>query len=786
MAKGGPAHQAPRGSPATLAEAGRLSHMGTMKYPLVPLVNDLTFPFLLFWLCLPVGLLLFLLTVWLHFLLSRDGKTEPLSNPVGGWKKISLNCRVSQLQSKKLGRLPGATREPAHGRAALLPAAQMERLAMAPLAFPCPRIPRAHIARQPGHCARHWAELGCSSGSSSVQMNLLPQKSLPQPHPAHCPRSRLSSAQSLSMDGFWTELERIQQQEELKEEDSGGSEGWLPEGEAESQWLQDTGLWDLLDGLGANGDYQKLLSTLTRTQVAAVCRRLDVYARSTRRRHKTPVRDVRDIFGVFDSGVSGMRKSQHGSHSRPCLPRVSVMPSQPERDTGRAEAFSMDSAYSEQVPALLQRGRPTLGGAYALDKGSLPKFRISKGRLGVTRIGDLSLQDMRKIPPLALIELTALCDTLGLGLKRSKAAKRRATETRLFGVPLDALLEADRHALPSTQVPLVLQALLSCLEKRGLDMEGILRVPGSQARIKELEQKLERNFYAGLFCWDEVHHNDASDLLKRFIRELPAPLLTAEYLPAFSVVPDIPSLKQRLQALHLLILLLPEPNRNSLKALLEFLRKVVARQQSNKMTLWNVSTVMAPSLFLHQGWALTVPKGKEKRLAEGAAEVVQLMVHYQDLLWTVASFLVAQVRKLNDSCSRRSQLCDGGLKIWLRRMHVDQDKAGKGSGEIPKVVKIQVACPVKDPMDVLLTPSIKVAHVLRQFSEQCRPGSQGQGGSEDKHSLLSCNRSRESADIFLYEVGGNISEHRLDPDAYLLDLYHVNPHGEWVIKQSPT
>lgn len=29
-------------------------------------------------------------------------------------------------------------------------------------------------------------------------------------------------------------------------------------------------------------------------------------------------------------------------------------------------------------------------------------------------------------------------------------------------------------------------------------------------------------------------------------------------------------------------------------------------------------------------------------------------------------------------------------------------------------------------------------------------------------------------------------EHRLDPDAYLLDLYRANPHGEWVIKKSPT
>ena len=42
-----------------------------MKYPLVPLVSDLTLSFLVFWLCLPVALLLFLTIVWLHFLLSQ-------------------------------------------------------------------------------------------------------------------------------------------------------------------------------------------------------------------------------------------------------------------------------------------------------------------------------------------------------------------------------------------------------------------------------------------------------------------------------------------------------------------------------------------------------------------------------------------------------------------------------------------------------------------------------------------------------------------------------------------
>lgn len=667
----------------------------------------------------------------------------------------------------------------------LLPAAKMEGLALLPLTSPCPRIPRARISKQPGR----WAHLGCSPGLSTGPTNL--QQHPQKPHPADCSHSRLSWAESLSMDGFWMEVERIQQRAEVKKEDCGEGRSQLLEGDTESQWLQDTGLSGLAGGLGLDGDHQGLLSTLTQTQVAAVCRRLDIYARSARRRQKAPVRDVRDIFGVFTSrelapenGVSGMKWTKINSEDS-ASPLRSAEPGGPQELAGMEEVFNMDSAYSEQAAVLLQRTWPSPGGTTAWGKGPLPRFRIPKGRLGVTRIGDLSSRDMKKIPPLALIELTALYDILGLDLKRCKGGKWKGPDSGLFGVPLHSLLEADHRVFPSTQVPLLLQALLSCLEKRGLDTEGILRVPGSQARVKGLEQKLERDFYAGLVSWDKVHPNDASDLLKRFLRKLPVPLLTAEYLPAFASVPDIPDLKQRLQALHLLVLLLPEPNRNTLKALLEFLRKVAAQEQHNKMTLWNVSTVMAPNLFLPRGRPPKLTKGG-KQLAEGAAEVVCMMVQYQDLLWTVASFLVAQVRKLNDSNGRRSQLCDGGLKTWLWRTHVDRDKAGEGLEATPKVAKIQVQAtwPSMDLLQVPLNPSTRVTHVLKLFTEHLNPGSQPEEGSENPNSLLSHNT--KPVTFLVYEVGGNIGERRLDPDAYLLDLYRANPHGEWVIRQSPT
>ncbi|XP_005392643.1 PREDICTED: adipogenin [Chinchilla lanigera] len=45
-----------------------------MRYPLVPLLNNLTYPVLVFCLCLPVGLLVFLLIIWFCFLLSQDSE----------------------------------------------------------------------------------------------------------------------------------------------------------------------------------------------------------------------------------------------------------------------------------------------------------------------------------------------------------------------------------------------------------------------------------------------------------------------------------------------------------------------------------------------------------------------------------------------------------------------------------------------------------------------------------------------------------------------------------------
>lgn len=79
-----------------------------------------------------------------------------------------------------------------------------------------------------------------------------------------------------------------------------------PEGELEAEWLQDVGLSTLISG-DEEEDGKALLSTLTRTQAAAVKKRYNTYTQTLRKKNKQAIRDVRDVFGVSESPVRSNR-----------------------------------------------------------------------------------------------------------------------------------------------------------------------------------------------------------------------------------------------------------------------------------------------------------------------------------------------------------------------------------------------------------------------------------------------------------------------------------------------
>ncbi|XP_069014570.1 rho GTPase-activating protein 18 isoform X1 [Embiotoca jacksoni] len=674
----------------------------------------------------------------------------------------------------------------------------------------CPPVPdheSAVVSRRTGHYTlqqnqntQHGDRHGPSTTTCTTKNSSTDPPSLPNPSSASFPRSQPSSSpktgssprhspnsrsrpqpackrcnsqdslDELEMDDYWKEVENITRSGGGAGRGEGGGEAEVQEeeqqkipeeGEQEEAWLTEAGLARLFDdSLAADQDQEEdsavFLSTLTRTQAAAVERRVTTLQQTLlRRRNRQHLPDVRDIFRPPEKDAEP-HKLKQGSENGEKV----ASPAEMETE------LNVEVAFSEQ--ALSYRdNHQSLKVTASLNSpdDKLPNFKLLPDKTGQTKIGDLSPLDMKKVRRLVLVEMTALFDTAGIDTKAHKAVKVKTKESGLFGVPIPTLLDQDQRRAPGTKVPFILQRLISHIEQEGLDTEGLLRIPGAATRVKSLCQELESSFYDGMFSWEHLKQHDAASLLKLFIRELPHPLLTVEYFNAFIAVDKLPTKKQQLQALNLLVLLLPEANRDTLKALMEFFQRVIDHQANNKMTLNNVSVVMAPNIFMFKGFRSKVTEQQEFSMATSTANIVRLLIRYQNLLWTIPKFIVTQVRQHNME-SQRKQNKERAVRKLLKKITTDKlsDKAVPEQENSQGFIRVQAPQFSKISMAVQLTETLLAADVLTRFL------------SQDSSVAV------KKEELCLYEIGGNIKERCLDGETYMKDLFQLNPTAEWVIK----
>lgn len=65
-----------------------------------------------------------------------------------------------------------------------------------------------------------------------------------------------------------------------------------------------------------------------------------------------------------------------------------------------------------------------------------------------------------------------------------------------------------------------------------------------------------------------------------------------------------------------------------------FFNKVIANESKNRMSIWNISTVMAPNLFFSRSKHSDY---EELLLANTAAHIIRLTLKYQKILWKVSN-----------------------------------------------------------------------------------------------------------------------------------------------------
>lgn len=345
-----------------------------------------------------------------------------------------------------------------------------------------------------------------------------------------------------------------------------------------------------------------------------------------------------------DSGNSSSEQSPPSSPPRNSL--LSSVENSPLRSS--YEPVSFESMIKQTTPSAADQWQPV----------------SAASREPCVDIDLISEGEQKRLQPLLWLELASLFDKNHVSLDKRKPFKRkRKEEGNVFGVSLNALVRRDQQITgeDTTLVPLILQAILAELSVRGAKEEGILRVPGHKQKTEALYNEIEHSFYCKpekiepLIKKAGVH--DLSALLKRWLRELPQPLLANDLVHLFYQTNVLPPHDQY-KALTVLCQLLPHENRNTLRELLNFFRRVVDLQECNKMSQQNVATIIAPSFFpprfVHPPDKNDI--GAQVRMAAQCCHLTNVLITMTDSLWLVPQRLIEQGKMINKNGQPKRQL----------------------------------------------------------------------------------------------------------------------------------
>lgn len=150
-----------------------------------------------------------------------------------------------------------------------------------------------------------------------------------------------------------------------------------------------------------------------------------------------------------------------------------------------------------------------------------------------------------------------------------------------------------------------------------MSVEGIFRKNGNIRRLNELTEQIDRDPSSVDLTQDNPVQLAA--LLKKFLKSLPEPLMTYKLYRLFmaaesewrtaklvlfliSYLLDLTNEDERRRCLHLVMLLLPKGNRDTVEVLFTFLKWVasfshVDEETGNRMDLHNLATVISPNIF---------------------------------------------------------------------------------------------------------------------------------------------------------------------------------------------
>ncbi|EED13239.1 Rho GTPase activator (Lrg11), putative [Talaromyces stipitatus ATCC 10500] len=220
----------------------------------------------------------------------------------------------------------------------------------------------------------------------------------------------------------------------------------------------------------------------------------------------------------------------------------------------------------------------------------------------------------------------------------NKEGKKVGKKKGVFGVSLNILVEKEgaesTHGVGpgALRIPVLIDDAVSAMRQMDMSVEGVFRKNGNIRRLKELAELID-NKYEQVDLSRESPVQVAA-LVKKFLREMPDPLLTFKLHRLFVISQKIADPEKRKRILHLTCCLLPKAHRDTMEVLFAFLNWAasfshVDEESGSKMDIHNLATVMTPNILY--------PNTKTASMDESflAIEAVTTLIAYNDVMCEV-------------------------------------------------------------------------------------------------------------------------------------------------------
>ncbi|KAI9720698.1 MAG: hypothetical protein M1828_005578 [Chrysothrix sp. TS-e1954] len=318
---------------------------------------------------------------------------------------------------------------------------------------------------------------------------------------------------------------------------------------------------------------------------------------------------------------------------------------------------------SEPKPKLLSSHRREMSGGQELEKlgpeGHRPKRYFSEltplDYFVVRHVAVLSMEPLleglfNQEELLELIEMRKQTFWGKFGKAFNKDKNKTSRKKGVFGVALDVLIEKD--GAESTdgigpgvlRVPALVQDALTAMRSMDMTIEGVFRKNGNIRRLREMAETIDTKGGDAVNLEVESPVQVAA-LLKKFLRELPDPVMTYKLHRLFITAQKIEDYDRRRRVMHLTCCLLPKAHRDTMEVLFCFLNwaasfSAVDEESGSKMDVHNLATVVAPNILFSNNKSDTM---EESFLA---IESISFLIEYNQIMSEVPEDL-QQV--LNDS-----------------------------------------------------------------------------------------------------------------------------------------